>query len=302
MSSLGGGDKEYTYRGKPLSGDLGTQSIQGRGRSNSIRRLDQRTLEGLKGHKSKEVSMAATRELGVRGDMEELSKGQLKDSSHPRMKAIEPSTKREVDALRFASSMAQEAQEELNSDPSYARPSKKTFGSIGMLGVATVKGRMGFGISGSDEKNLENEKDIFQASHRVAVQKRMLVLQKHYEERGQTDDWSTQLVGTSAPTVFAGKGENVCAASRATAAALGGGGGKVMREELPTPDSLIEVSSTAVNHRSTHMTDFMALPKEAYKGLEPKTPMLARGRSASSGNVMDSCKKCLSERVAKVEK
>ncbi len=293
MSSNGSGDNPYTYRGRYLDQTMQDAPVMGRKRSNSLRRLSRPVLQDLS-ERNDIVGKSAIRELDVRKGMEGISQEQ---AFGERIKGYEGANSGDVHALRFASSMAEEAQHEVRED-NHQDPTNHKAGNIGMVGIARVGDVRGFGISGKDD-------DSENAEHRKQVQRRMLVLQKHYELSGETESWSAQLQGVKAPKVSVDdKRDNICAASRATAAALGALGDtpkRVHRSDLPVPDALMELGNRSIGKKGNRMGKYAEVDT-GQKGSETTTVMSGRTRSASLGNIMRSCEKCIEERGKHVHK
>jgi hypothetical protein len=293
-------DTPFTYRGRELDKTFASPPVMGRQRANSLRRLNRDVLTGL-AQRDGEVGIGATRELDVRTEMQRISASQVDpnipssgpQTEVPRMKARQGVNRGDVDALRFASSMAEEAQHEVRQfhdfDPTNAKGSGR---SIPMVGIARVGGSRGFGISGEENGQ--------QAAHSEEVQRRMLVLQGHYDEEQTSGNWSARLRGVPVQPVTAAGGGNVCAASRATAAAMAGNGhsprGSSDREALPVPDALIELGNRSVGLSGGRMGGY-AEEASTGRGIEKDVKVTGRSRAASTGNVMKSCQTCMDERT-----
>lgn len=261
--------------------------VFGRNRSNSLRRLTApRLAELAESHKNENVRAGATRELEVRAELIDTSKKQQKTGAMASNRAI---GLREASAMRFAASLAEEAQDEIHNEASGSGKKSK----LGQIGIANVKGSLGLGFSGRKS----------QVPFINKVKQRMLALQAHYRQARSTGDWSARLTPVVGPTVT-GEG-NVCAASRAKAAALAGHGPSLFskrktvdRSVLPTPDSLVEMTSRATHPTGGRLKKFEAQPLDTdqyARGYQGKT-MATRNRNGSVSNMANSCKTCIEER------
>lgn len=170
----------YTVRGRPVGQavpiDPGKRDnplgapLMGRQRANSLRRLPEEHLRALDTHPDEAVRNAAKREVGIRHDLVAESQFQMADPEKPKMHAMGPVGMREVSAMRFASSMAEEAQDEVNREKGY-KPTQ-----VGQIGVANVGGHLGVGFSGKASE----------MAHARKVEKQMLELQSAYDKTGES--------------------------------------------------------------------------------------------------------------------
>lgn len=265
-SSSGSETQLFTLRGRPVDAPVTPSApnplgepLMGRRRSNSIRRLPIEHLQGLaEGHASEHVRTAATREIAVRKQLVAESAYQFSDRDHPKMSALGPVGMAEVQAARFASSLAEEAHDELLRNKEYLE-SLATKGAkipqLGQLAVARVGPHMGVGFSGKSSE----------MDHTRAVEKRMLELQAAYEQSGATDHWSSRLAPVQVTDIFAEDGGNICAAKRAAhvAHALAKGseyleGTRPVRSHIPLAESTIEMMTPAMSGRGRLLTDYSA--------------------------------------------
>ena len=300
-----GAAPDYTVRGRSLDAPTNTRRnmnplgdpLMGRQRSLSLRRLPVEHLRGLaapSGPEPTALNTAAARELGVRHAMVEHSQRQLA-AAPVKMNARSPAGLGEASTMRFASSMAEEAQDEVNRGTAY-KPQQ-----IGQIGVASVQGHLGFGISGQQDK----------MGHVNAVQARMLDLQAHYDAAGQSAHWSTRLTGTPVSDVFAQDEGNICAAKRAAHVAHSAAAAAnakplpdrpVPRHEIPPPDTLLEMMNTATSGRGNFLSDFSVNtngPPSAHQtdpaGSLAPGRVSGRPRSASVDSMANSCTTCMDE-------
>ncbi|AJQ97509.1 hypothetical protein [Gynuella sunshinyii] len=292
-------EQPYTARGRPLEQKFfdsrikkrelqikdPTVPVQGRNRANSLRRLQVPMLESLVKGKN-EVSEAAQRELDVRTEMVALSTQQFPENAKPKMASKGPISMTEATALRFSASLAEEAQDELNAQSS----GKKQ--TVGLIGIANVGGTLGMGFSGR-----KDEEPFMQD-----VQGRMLELQQHYQQADSTTGWSSQLVPVQTPG-FSDLG-NVCAASRANLAARSANGEfanmeNIGRADLPTPDTLVEMTTRATHPTGGRLKQYEAQPLDTadYPSQYQVQPMQTRNRNGSIANMADSCPTCMEERA-----
>lgn len=309
----------YTARGRPLDSgvnkkgevDRTIQPVPTRQRAYSLRRLPTENLEQLaKGHPSGAVQSGANREIEVRQHLIAESTLQQKIPGafqpHPVMASKGPVGMQEVEALRFASSMAEEAQSEVNTQ-------NKTQNKLGQLGVANVGGHLGMGFSGKSKEEVAHTKN---------VEKQMLVLQQHYQSQGLADHWSTQLQGTQVSEVTA-DGANVCAAKRAAHVANSAAYGAdyylpsierqqmpppemlppIKREQIPSPDTLIEMMSPATSVFGGMQKPFSVMQNKSplfSKQEQGGTTVATRTRSQSVQNMANSCDECQKEFAEKM--
>ncbi len=295
---------EFTLRGRALDtalpekprkrdNPLGT-AIMGRKRSNSIRRLPITTLQTLTRHKDDHVTQAAVRELGVRQDIVDASKHQFRNREHPEMNAMGPATMRDASAVRFAASMAEEAQDEIVREDI---AQKKNPQQVGQIGVASVRGHIGVGFSG---KSSEME-------HTRRVERRMLELQEHYDKSDESHHWSGRLKEVAVTDVFAKDGGNVCAAKRAAhvthSLVLGPEAPTkpVGRDVIPPPDSLVEMMSPAMSGRGNLLSNY-SVPNTSLP--DPVGPLTVAGRQRrdSVSSMANSCETCMAEHEQHISK
>lgn len=309
----------FTARGRPLDSDVNKKGevdrtilpVPTRQRAFSLRRLPTEDLEQLtKGHPSKSVQSGANREIEVRQLLiaESRLQQQKPGTFSPHLMASKsPVGMQEVEALRFASSMAEEAQSEVNAQ-------NKTQNKLGQLGVANVGGHLGMGFSGKSKEEVAHIKN---------VEKQMLVLQQHYQSQGKADHWSTQLQGTQVSEVTA-DGANVCAAKRAAHVANSAAHGAdyylppieqrqqmppsetlppIKREQIPSPDTLIEMMSPATSVFGGMQKPFSVMQNKSplfSKQEQDGTTVATRTRSQSVQNMANSCDECQKEFAAKM--
>jgi hypothetical protein len=260
--------------------------VQGRARANSLRRLDEATLSHLAGTGGGQARFGAQRELDIRATMVAESQAQFRQERKP-MAATGPAGMQEVTALRFGASMAEEAQSELQADPL----NKKRM--IGQVGVASVNGHLGFGISGRS-----NARDFGQN-----VEARMLELQQHYDGTGGSANWSTQLVPVHAPEITPVGVEDICAGKRAALTAHAANGSlpplaAFHRADVPSPNALLEVMQGATSEFGKNVAAHSIL--QGKPTAEPSANPFAgtvtgRTRSSSVGSMASSCETCMHE-------
>ncbi|HYD80191.1 MAG TPA: hypothetical protein VEC06_10315 [Paucimonas sp.] len=304
----GTGLPPHTSRGRtpdaalPLPGAKGNplgEPIMKRQRANSVRRLPVETLQGLASTDGGHVGTAARRELDVRQGLLDESRAQFPGPGPSRhMNALAPVGIREVNAMRFAASMAEEAQDEIIREK-VARGERPE--QVGQIGVASVGGHIGVGFSGQSSK----------MGHTRAVEQRMLDLQKHYDSVGQSGHWTGRLEETRVTDVFAQSDANICAAKRAAHVAHSLARGPdylpspVGREQIPPPDALIEMMNPAISGRGNMLSNYSAARKRgtstAGTGPAPTT-ISGRSRSASVDNMANSCDTCMKEHEAHMSK
>ncbi|WP_138922429.1 hypothetical protein [Hylemonella gracilis] len=311
MSSDERGTKpqSYTLRGRALvtnlpanpskrDNPLGVASM-GRQRSNSIRRLPESTLRELSRSPDTPalVVEAARREIGVRQDMIRASHLQFPEGQRSQMNAMSPISIHEASAVRFAASMAEEAQDEIvREDMAKKIPPKQ----VGQIAVASVNGHMGVGFSGT-------EKDLL---HIQRVQDRMLDLQQHYDQEGRSGHWSGRLQGVTVSDVFAADDANVCAAKRAAHVAHSMAMGNqapiesVHRGAIPPPDSLVEMMNPSMSGRGNRLSNFSVPPSSQIPDPDPQGTRTIgnRTRSDSVSNMANSCATCMAEHMEHVSK
>jgi hypothetical protein len=255
-------------------------------------------LEGLAlHHESKLVRSAAEREIGVRRDL--VAESQLQFGPKTKMNALGPIGMPEAQAVRFASSLAEEAHDELVRE--LPRGSKKV-PQLGQIGVARVGEHMGVGFSG--------KKSEMEYTH--AVEGRMLQLQQHYETMGLTGGWSSRLAPVQVTDIFAEGDGNICAAKRAAhvAHSLASGptylGPTPARSAIPPPESLVEMMNPAMSGRGTLLSDYSALRTRQSRDVpEPvahPTTIGGRPRSASVDSMANSCPTCMGEHEQHMQK
>ena len=292
-SSLPKKSQPFTARGRELNQKFFTNSanntrptVKGRNRSNSLRRLNAPTLESLKNSQDQLISTAAQRELDVRHELVNISQ-QQQSSSPVRMNAKQSITLQEASSLRFSSSLAEEAQDEIHNEQTSQEKEQ-----LGQIGIANVKGTLGLGFSGRKEQEPFINK----------VQQRMLAIQEHYQKINATSDWSSKLIPTSIPNITSDA--NICAATRANAAARSArnefsGMDQVDRSDIPTPDRLVEMTSRATHPTGGRLKQFEAqkLQADRYKPDYQTQSMARRNRNGSVSNMTHSCKTCSEERL-----
>jgi hypothetical protein len=304
-TASGASDDSHTIRGRlpnaPLDKPAKSEAIRhsvpfgpplmGRARANSLRRLDEAALRHLAASPrlvEPAVQFGAVRELDVRQAMAAESQAQFAGHLKP-MAATGPATMETVTALRFAASLAEEAQSELKTMPQNKRR------LIGQIGVASVNGHLGLGISGRSDA-----RDFGQA-----VEGRMLELQEHYDGTGGSANWSTRLVPVHAPEVTSqGMGQDICAAKRASAVAHSVNGtlpplGQYHRDLIPSPDALLEVMQGATSEFGKNIEAHSVLTGRSPPPEPADNPFAAtvagRPRSQSIGSMASSCDTCMQE-------
>lgn len=290
-------DQAFTARGRPVEQSFfkgrahkvraPSDPVKGRNRANSFRRLEIPRLSQLT-EIGDAVAKGAAREINIRKDLVQLSQKQH-DDIPPLMASKGPIDLREASALRFSASLAEEAQDELN-----AKANKKQ--TVGLIGIANVDGTLGVGFSG------RNEQEPFINR----VQERMLEIQQHYQEAKTTEDWSAELMPVATPQVI--DDGNVCAASRANAAARAAKNEfenmtPVPRSELPTPDTLVEMTTRATHPTGARLKKYETEPLGGdYAANYQTKPMYARNRNGSVSNMANSCQHCIAERAKHLKK
>ncbi|GAB7536913.1 hypothetical protein [Burkholderia sp. 3C] len=305
---------DYTSRGRKLDAKVPDKPakrdnplgapVERRQRANSLRRLPtEHLMELAHTHDSVHVRQGAEREIGVRHDLVAESSAQFSGGGRPKMNALGPVGMREVTAMRFASSMAEEAQDEVNRE--YKNP--RDMSQVGQIGVANVGGHLGVGFSGTQDG----------MAHTRAVEQRMLDLQKDYGDNGLAAHWSGRLEGVAVSDVFADKSDlNICAAKRAShvasSVANAANGSPlspiqpVHRRDIAPPDSLIEMMSPATSGRGNLLSDFSAAQKRRGSAVAPDvalSPAISgRPRSKSVDSMANSCDICMGEHDHHMEK
>ncbi|THF63694.1 hypothetical protein E6C76_13985 [Pseudothauera nasutitermitis] len=310
MSNSGRDDapQPYTLRGRALDAELPAPSrkqgnplgeaIMERRRSNSIRRLPVATLMTLPTiHPNSKIAEAAIRELGVRQDIVQASKHQFLKMERPDMNAKGPVGMREASAIRFAASMAEEAQDEVvREDIKRGQKPKQ----VGQIGLASVDGHMGIGFSGKSSE----------MAHTQRVQDRMLALQEHYDQKGRADHWSGRLQGIAVSDVVAESNANVCAAKRAAHVAHSMSLGDqaptepVKRHRVPPPDTLVEMMSPSMSGRGNLLSDFSVQSSSQHPDPAPQGTRTIgnRTRRDSVSSMANSCETCMKEHMEHMNK
>lgn len=299
----------YTLRGRALDAALPANptkkdnplgaATMGRLRSNSIRRLPESTLRELSSSTDAHalVVEAARREIGVRQDMIRASHLQFSEGQRPQMNALSPISMHEASAVRFAASMAEEAQDEIvRADMAKNLRPKQ----VGQIGVASVNGHMGVGFSGKKDD----------MPHIQRVQDRMLDLQQHYDQAGRSDHWSGRLQAVTVSDVFAADDVNICAAKRAAHVAHSMAMGDqaptqpVRRGAIPPPDALVEMMNPSISGRGNLLSDFSVQPNSQHADPAPQGTRTIgnRTRSDSVSNMANSCATCMAEHMEHVGK
>lgn len=318
-------------------------------RRNSIRRLDRETLNQLattpptsetvdvenKNPKTKQqqptipivsrdalIRDAAQRELTTRQRMDALSGEQSKERNRWQ-NTLSP---RGVDAMRFATSLAEEAIDEVRSEKLQRKTKDhpKRYGVPQQLGVTEIGGAIGVGFSGGEDKDKENS---------AFLMGRMVKLNDtHNQTEGlpQSVRFGAIPVPDVDPEVTTIQKQDrteqrkrVCAAHSSTVAAIAAGGGfrgrqSVATTELPTNVATMEVSSDAYgkssnfneaeyssNNMKPDQGDPLGAPTERDKPLftelsHDHLDQRKKGapqRKNSFSSIMNSCPGCRQERA-----
>lgn len=271
-----------------LGGDTRSPKQPALKRRNSVRRIAAPVLKGITENESAHPAdrALAAREMEVRAKMLETNQQQV---AKGRMAAERGASATAIEAVRFSSSAAEEAIDQLGIGK------KRT---PAMLGVVEQGDRIGVGFSGDARDH---------AKTNVPLMQQMLQNAQQYAESGDTSHWSGTLRPATGGDVTSSRpNHSICAAQRATMTAKQVTTTEETRSVHATArQSLVEVerSNFDSRHRDTGGGRAFSTAKEATRSMKTLDPKFddrvgTRPRAKSLGGIVDSCTSCRQEHGA----